>query len=64
MAKKKYYAVNFPIQQVFDTWAECQAVVSGVSSARFKSFKTREEVDDFARTDAIPDAPTPSKQKD
>lgn len=44
MAKKKYYAVRKGLQTgIFESWQECQAVVSGYGSAEYKSFATREE---------------------
>lgn len=46
---KKYYAVKIGrIPGVYETWAECEAQVSGFSGARYKSFSTREEACAFA----------------
>ncbi len=44
MAKKKYYAVRKGLRTgIFESWQECQAVVSGYGNAEYKSFSTREE---------------------
>ena len=44
MAKQtKFYVVWKGLKSgVFDTWAECQAQISGFSGAKFKAFTTRE----------------------
>jgi ribonuclease HI len=44
MAKQaKFYVVWKGFKSgVFDTWAECQAQISGFSNAKFKAFSTRE----------------------
>jgi viroplasmin and RNaseH domain-containing protein len=44
MAKIKYYAYQVDIEKgITDNWAECQKIVSGIPSAKYKSFESREE---------------------
>ena len=46
MPKKKYYAFSVNGKNgITDTWAECQKKVSGIPSARYKSFPTKEEAE-------------------
>lgn len=46
MAKQKYYVVWRGREKgVFDSWADCQAQISGVSGAEFKSFARREDAE-------------------
>lgn len=48
MAKKKYYAVRKGLRTgIFESWQECQAVVSGYGNAEYKSFSSREEAQDY-----------------
>ncbi len=60
MAKKKYYAVRKGLRTgIFESWQECQAVVSGYGNAEYKSFSSREEAQDYlGGTDAGPDGAT------
>lgn len=45
---KKYYAVKIgKVPGIYDSWEECQANVSGVSGAIFKSFRSLEEAENF-----------------
>ncbi|MRN06732.1 RNase HI [Lactobacillus sp. 0.1XD8-4] len=45
---KKYYVVKKGRQPgIYQTWAECQKQVSGYPNARFKSFKTLKEANDW-----------------
>ena len=47
MAKQKYYVVwNGPSPGVYSSWEACQEAVSGVSGAKYKSFKTQAEAED------------------
>lgn len=46
MSKKKFYAIK-NTQQVVTTWAECEAIVKGMSGAEYKSFKTEAEAQAF-----------------
>ena len=47
MAKQKYYVVwNGPSPGVYSSWEACQEAVSGVSGAKYKSFKTQTEAED------------------
>jgi len=46
MQRKKYYAyalAHKSLQGITDSWKECEAMVSGQSDARFKSFATRDD---------------------
>lgn len=48
---RKFYAIQYGrngFKGVLETWQQCQRVVSGVSGARFKSFKSRPEAVAFA----------------
>lgn len=45
---KKYYAVKIgKVPGIYDSWEECQANVSGISGAIFKSFHSLEEAEAF-----------------
>ena len=45
---KKYYAVKIgKVPGIYDSWEECQANVSGISGAIFKSFRSLEEAEAF-----------------
>lgn len=47
---KKFYAVKKGRKTgIFDTWAECQAQVTGYSGATYKSFSTLEEAKNFLK---------------
>ena len=46
MSKKKFYAIK-NTQQVVTTWAECEAIVKGMSGAQYKSFKSEKEAEAF-----------------
>lgn len=51
MAKSKYYAVKTGIKPgIYTDWPACQAQVKGFKGAQFKSFKTREEAEEFIKT--------------
>lgn len=54
MASKKYYAYFLSEKQngVCDNWQECEKKVKGVKDARFQSFKTREEAEDWLKSGA------------
>ena len=46
MNKKKFYAYQLPengIKGVADSWAECSRIVLGIPRARYRSFASREE---------------------
>lgn len=48
MSKKKYYAVVSGYEPgVYETWSECQKQITGYSGAVFKSFKTRQDAENF-----------------
>ena len=50
MAKKsKYYAVARGLEgaKIYDTWEECELNVIGVKNSRYKSFKTKEEAEQW-----------------
>ena len=48
MAKKKFYAVKVgKIPGIYSTWNECEAQVKGVSGAKYKSFATLKEAEEF-----------------
>ena len=52
MAKSKYYAVKTGIKPgIYTDWPACQAQVKGFKGAQFKSFKTREEAEEFIKTE-------------
>ncbi len=45
---KKFYAVKIgKVPGVYETWAECQNQIRGVSGAVYKGFATKKEADDF-----------------
>lgn len=47
---KKYYAVHQgKTPGVYSTWDECKKQVDGYSGAKYKSFKTKEEAENFAK---------------
>lgn len=47
MAKQKYYVVwNGPSPGVYSSWEACQEAVSGISGAKYKSFKSQAEAED------------------
>lgn len=51
---KKYYAVKIgKVPGIYDSWEECQANVSGVSGAIFKSFRSLEEAENFLNEDNV-----------
>lgn len=54
---KKYYAVKIgKVPGIYDSWEECQANVSGISGAIFKSFRSLEEAENFLNeSDEKPD---------
>ena len=44
MAKKKYYAVRKGVKTgLFESWSECEPLVTGFVGAEFKSFPTKKE---------------------
>ena len=47
--KRKHYAVarGRSVPAIYETWDECSAQVTGFPGARYKSFKTRAEAQDF-----------------
>ena len=48
MAKKKYYAVKIGIKPgIYETWAECELQIKGVSGAKYKSFGTLAEAEKY-----------------
>ena len=48
MAKKKFYAVKVgKIPGIYSTWSECEVQVRGVLGAKYKSFATLKEAEDF-----------------
>lgn len=51
---KKYYAVKIgKVPGIYDSWEECQANVSGISGAIFKSFRSLEEAENFLNEDNV-----------
>lgn len=52
---QKFYAIK-NTNQIVKTWDECKAVVDGLSSAKYKSFKTKEEALSYL-LDEVVDAP-------
>lgn len=42
MSKQKFYAIK-NTNQIVTSWDECKAIVNGLSSAKYKSFKTESE---------------------
>lgn len=63
----KYYAVRTGrCPGIYLTWDECEKNVKGFRNARFKSFKTKEEAQDFISIIApvnVETAETPVKEK-
>ena len=50
MANKKFYAVRKGrTPGIYQTWSECQAEVTGVKGAEFKSFLTLQEAELFLK---------------
>lgn len=50
---EKYYAVRVgKIPGIYNTWAECKAVVHGYPGAKYKGFKTISEAEDFMKVTA------------
>lgn len=48
MAKQKYYAVKEGKQTgIFTSWSECEAQVKGYKSAKYKSFPSFEDAEDY-----------------
>ena len=48
MAKLKYYAVKIgKMPGIYNTWAECEAQVKGISGAKYHLFSTIEEAEKF-----------------
>ena len=52
---QKFYAIK-NTNQIVKTWDECKAVVDGLSGAKYKSFKTKEEALSYL-LDEVVDAP-------
>lgn len=52
---QKFYAIK-NTNQIVKTWDECKAVVNGLSGAKYKSFKTKEEALSYL-LDEVVDAP-------
>lgn len=58
----KYYAVKVGKKPgIYDNWNACKAVVDGFPGAVYKSFKTRQEAEDFLKES--PDRKMTSEQK-
>ena len=54
MAKKKFYAVKVgKIPGIYSTWNECEAQVKGVSGAKYKSFATLKEAEEFLTKEEV-----------
>lgn len=54
VAKQKYYAVYKGRQPgVFTTWSECEQQTKGFAGAKFKSFATKTDAEEFARTGIV-----------
>ena len=50
MAKNKFYAVKAgrgKVPYIYETWAECKEAVIGFSGVKYKSFKSREEAEEY-----------------
>lgn len=51
MAKTKYYAVKVGKNMgIFQTWAQCEEQIKGVSGAQYKSFTTIEDAERYIQT--------------
>ena len=51
MAKTKYYAVKVGKNMgIFQTWAQCEEQIKGVSGAQYKSFTTLEDAERYIQT--------------
>lgn len=51
MAKNKFYAVKVgKIAGIYSTWSECEAQTKGVSGAKYKSFATLKEAEDYIQS--------------
>ena len=68
MSKKiKYYACFVPKtgkKLVSDNWAECEKVVSGVQGARYKSFETKKEAEEWLAAGASYGPPRVVRKKE
>ncbi len=52
---KKYFAYHIPsttVSGIADNWEDCKAKVSGKPNARYKSFKTKKEAEEWLRAGA------------
>lgn len=54
MTETKYYAYFIPngLSGVTKSWSECETIVKGEKAARFKSFKNKEEAEEWLREGA------------
>lgn len=55
MKSKKYYACFIPeknFQKVTDNWKDCEKLVSGVKGARYRSFNTKKEAEEWLEAGA------------
>lgn len=54
MSKQKFYAIK-NTQQVVTSWDECKAIVNGLSGAKYKSFNTRANADEWLHEQYLED---------
>lgn len=55
MKSKKYYACFIPgkdVKRITDNWNDCEKLVSGVKGARYRSFNTRKEAEEWLASGA------------
>lgn len=65
MAKEKWYAVRKGKKPgIYRTWGECKAQVDHVSGAEYKSFKTKEEAEDYLNPPTVEDLLEGIEEKD
>ena len=63
MAKKKYYAVKVgKTPGIYFTWADCSAQVTGFKGAKFKSFESIEEAENFINGNEVNKEPVKTQE--
>ncbi len=63
MAKPKFYAVRVGITPgIYRTWAECEPLISGIKGAKYKSFPTVEQAEEYLNGDGGPVAVLPGEE--
>ncbi len=64
MAGAKFYAVRVGVAPgIYRTWAECEPLIFGIKGAKYKSFPTREQAEEFLNADGGPVAVLPDGER-